>query len=61
MSLIEVESNVKHMEETIELADELQKQLVLFYTYCVEQSQADGLQAFLNTLNAAVFIAREVL
>ncbi len=42
-------------------ADELQKQLVLFYTYCVEQSQADCLQAFLNTLNAAVFIAREVL
>ena len=44
-----------------ETAEALCQDLLLFYDTCIERIANGGLQAFLNTLNAAAFIAREVL
>ena len=43
------------------IAESLCQDLLLFYNTCTQRMKTDGLQAFLNTLNAAAFIAREVL
>lgn len=43
------------------IAESLCQDLLLFYNTCTQRMETDGLQAFLNTLNAAAFIAREVL